>query len=453
MPKSFRALLVIAGLCSPFALILSTDIYHRFDVPYFVRWAQCWNRWAGAIYLQCERPVTYPFLGVLSTAGVISALKSVLPPDLTILAYRCFLACFDAANFVLVAIMAGMLRLKRPWLVSLLILLLPATWAGGALWGQIDGISQFSLLLSIVCFVASLTMPTTRTSGAMFLAGLVAVAAAVLMKQVTVFSLPGLLLLASVAAARLSLRDRAVGMSGAIAAVAIAALLFRFLDTRLAVPPGYFDSSYGFSWTIATEGEPVISNNGFNIWVLFNRPMSASANDPLYCVSNNLCVTPYAAGITLFASYLLALVVLYGSLIVSTLRRVGLANGSVVCVAAAVILFIAQANLGANVLLANTNERYLYHFYPFVIVAGMFFAGQRTPTSRVAMWFSGGGALAYGTFVYGVLTRNLPWFLLPLAQHQLLATIHLELLLYLLYFSFFPLRRVLLSTTDPVTVN
>ena len=76
------------------------------------------------------------------------------------------------------------------------------------------------------------------------------------------------------------------------------------------------------------------------------------------------------------------------------------------------ILHLALVNLSFNLFLAGTHERYLYHFYPFIIMAcmGLGFFKRGFVYALLA------GATFYGAVLYGYLTRfNLQFGQIPFA--------------------------------------
>jgi peptidoglycan/LPS O-acetylase OafA/YrhL len=110
-----------------------------------------------------------------------------------------YLAIFDALNFMLVWLIARALKLKYALGLSLLIAVLPSSWVGGALWDQIDDVSQFFLLASVFCFIAVTRSNPKKlrwNSVACLSLGMFALVTFVLTKQLAIFSLPAVFPLA-----------------------------------------------------------------------------------------------------------------------------------------------------------------------------------------------------------------------------------------------------------------
>jgi phosphatidylserine synthase len=96
---------------------------------------------------------------------------------------------------------------------------------------------------------------------------------------------------------------------------------------------------------------------------------------------------------------------------------------------AALVLFLAQSNLGFNVLLSGTHERYLYHGFPFLILAAFFFWQRQTVFSWRSVLFCLGAAILYGLFVYSVLSPSV-------IRHEVVGAVQLLLVTYLFILSF-----------------
>jgi hypothetical protein len=213
------------------------SISRRGDYKTFSFWAECWLKDSRKIYLNCG--ANYPFVGIIASAGALSTLKTLLGAEdysQLVHPFQFYLAIFDALNFILVWLLAKALKLKYPLAISVLIAALPSSWAGGALWGQIDGVSQFFLLACVLCFVTvtqSNSDKLSLRSVTCFVLGLFALVAFVLTKQLAAFSLPAVLPLAVLACLRLW--TSGTKLHGAIAAGSALLLGIAFLFFWIAV--------------------------------------------------------------------------------------------------------------------------------------------------------------------------------------------------------------------------
>lgn len=135
---------------------------------------------------------------------------------------------------------------------------------------------------------------------------------------------------------------------------------------------------------------------GFNVWSFFAADPFGSSHTALSVFGLNLI--PYDAGISIFLIIVLALTGAAVFFYAGEIRRGGREfNASRLCFW---LLHLALINLGFNLFLAGTHERYLYHFYPFVIAAflALPFTSGRSMTATLA------GAIFYGGFLFGYLT-------------------------------------------------
>ena len=373
---------LFAAVSLPFIIVWKIPVYHLLDYRSFSFWAECWSKDSGKIYLNCG--ANYPFVGIVASAGALSTLKTLFEVDgypQLIHHFQFYLAIFDALNFVLVWRIARALELKYALGIGLLIAALPSSWVGGALWDQIDDVSQFFLLASVLCFLtvtlSNSDKPRWHSVGC-FLLGVFALVSFILTKQLAVFSLPAVVPLALVAGLRLWTSGTKIhGAIAAGSAVLSGVALFWFLDSRLEVPSIYHGSSYLFAWLGgSTKHAEAISGNGFNIWIFLGRDVWSSSKQPFYCLRDTqFCLTSFHSGLMLYGVYLLALSTFYITLILKLLQRGGLRDQTRTrFILAVLILYIAQANLGFNVLLTGTHERYLYHCFPFLILAACYFA-------------------------------------------------------------------------------
>lgn len=154
--------------------------------------------------------------------------------------------------------------------------------------------------------------------------------------------------------------------------------------------------------------------------------MRSSSHIPLVAAAPFL--TPYNVGMALFMLFN----VILGWSQFRFLRRRYLAGEHTLPpeVLLNFVLHLALVNLAFNVLLTGTHERYLYHFYPYILLA---WAGLRqysrhfsTAMSFILIF----GSILYGAFVLGVLSGEITFQRVTLA-HQITALFHAGLLGYL----------------------
>ena len=132
--------LILGIIFSAMVVAAFPDFYHHSDVETMMVWAQQWNHGWTEIYNTCPG-CNYPLFGIFSTAGVFKLLAKVGVSDIA-WGFRFFLAAVDGANVLLVFLLFRELRIKHAALWAGIIGLLPSSWVGGGVWGQIDGISH-----------------------------------------------------------------------------------------------------------------------------------------------------------------------------------------------------------------------------------------------------------------------------------------------------------------------
>ena len=421
-----RVIFAIGLLFSMTMVFLLDDTYMKADVRSFFVWQSFLNHSMRDIYTECH-PCNYPILGVLFSAGILDTLKSVpltLEWETYVQLFRYVLALVDGANVVLIYLILRALSIPRSLFWAGFAGILPSSWVGGALWGQIDGFSQFFLLLFLLYTAAFWVAydnadPGKKRTLVYVIGSSVILACFLLTKQLALFSFPVLVFMAFVT---LYLRSREDYVSLWCTLMALVVMGILLPDLFLNLDEGYFSH---LQYVLFGGGSPhgnKISGNGFNIWMVLGWGMASSSEQPFFSF-----LTPKNTGVFLFLSYELFL---FGSALLwlkSSLKS----NHAAVAYQEMflVILFIlALTNLAFNVLLSGTHERYLYHFYPFLLIA---YLGLRQTSAAFSgnlldvIWI---GAVLYGAYVYAILDHAaFPIY----AIYQVLAALHLGLLCYL----------------------
>jgi hypothetical protein len=406
------------------AVLALPNFYYQKDFAAFWEWGQLWRSSWRDIYLSCAQ-CNYPILGIFSTAGLIGWLAP-LGYEKTVFVFRVFLALVDGINVYLVFWLLKKLLVERAFYWAGMVGILLSSWVGGALWGQIDGLSQFLILIWLVWLVRGNTQGwSSKTSFQVFLVvGSLLLAALLLFKQLTIFSVFSLGLLLMGNLIFFSREWRQVILNSMLALATFLAAIFSF-DFFLNLPSPYF-SHLVYVWETGSNHSEIISGNGFNLWVFLGRDQWSSARVPL---SEQLpFLTPYGLGMVFF---LLFTLLITGSWLLflrrqfqqgeTCLNREMLLNG---------IFFLALVNLGFNIFMTGTHERYLYHFYPYLLVAWLGLANYNrlfTPKILPLLIF---GANFYGTFMLQIIPSL--DFRLGYWPHWLLGSFHLGLLIYLM---------------------
>ena len=438
-------ILIILGIILPFLFVTIIPNYFVDDVGAFHVWAACLQQNPQDIYPLCKPD--YPTTGMLFSGGAIYLIQFLVKTtnrDTIDTVFRYYLAVFDALNFLLFIWLGRLLQFRFPVRIALAILAMPSTLVGGAVWGQIDGISLFFCLLATVGFFEfwqSLTKTANTQSNYysckirdFFWLVLATTSLAIywLSKQLTLFSLPFFSAIALITVNKLWQHLQRKGMVISCVFIFFFAALFSFFDSLFIMPEGFYDSSYWFGWHRGFK--PYISGNGFNIWMFLGWQMSASPYPPFAKLNLGFWqteISPYAAGIVLYAIFM-AWLILTGFKAVRRLLKANLelrekANYYLM---ALLCLFQGLSYLGFNVLLTGTNERYLHLGYPFVLLAVTWFYTQNILFSWRSIAFCFSAAFAYGLFVFSII-HPLPNLFFAFKLHEFLASIHLFLLLLL----------------------
>ena len=416
------AVVFVLGLSASTLMVFWFEgAYYESDINTFVEWQISLNDSLANIYLACPS-CNYPFLGTLLSAGVFQVIKAVSPTlDFETYAqlFQYLLSFIDAINVLFAYFVIRALGIPRSLFWAGLIGLLPSSWAGSAVWGQIDGITQFFILAFLLwqlAFLAGHDRRPFRISPGLYVAGSSFFLACLLLtKQLALFSVPVLACM-TLAILYLRARNNFLALSSALAVLVAIGIVLP--DVFLNVEAGYLSHlHYILAGGGSAHGDK-ISGNGFNIWMLLGRDMWSSSSEPFVG-----SLTPKAAGVFLFLAYE---IILFGT----ALRWFGkrLANLPTVPHKELFLTFVfllALTNLSFNVLITGTHERYLYHFYPYMLIAYLGFrqTAARSKLLPAAILF---GSVFYGRFVWGVLrpeAANIP--------HELVAAFHLWLLVFL----------------------
>lgn len=357
-PDLPRWAFVLAAAGLPWLLFcLHHRLGHQADMRFFYTWFQAVRE--SAAFYQDGPGVNYPLLGVMAVSLPAWLVEVVSGRVLEFAAYRIVLKAtlVLAACGLIVSLgaLARALGLRRPRLLAAGIYLLPSTWAGGAWFGQIDVLGTWMLVISAWGFVRYTAEPRTR----FLAAGLAGLHAAVLMKQLTLFSVPGLVLLAGLGIARAGggmLSRRTLGLAAAAAA---SCAVWFVPDFFVELGDGWRSHLAYVLWGGGSAHGNVLSGNGANIWGWMCPDPGASALEPVL-----LGVSARTWGIVLFGLAEAGLLVW----LIRERRREPVSG---------LVLFIGLTNLAMAVLLTGVHERYLVHGAPFLVLGLMSHAWPR----------------------------------------------------------------------------
>ncbi len=415
---------MIAGVLMPAIVVtLLPKTFHASDVDDFWRWSQAWGvNWRN-IYIDCGR-CNYPFLGTFLSGGVmhwmgIDNFKDIVAP------FRYYLAVVDGLNVLIIYLVLEKLKIANAPLWAGVIGILPSSWVGTSVWGQIDGIGQLLILSTFALFTwFNLSAKANKTLYYLFLiAAGILISCMLLTKQLIIFSLFPLGFMVVVNIFLYSRRPLDIMRSLAVVFISFIAPIL-VIDSTIYLQYPYFSHLQYVLETGSRHGD-IISSFGFNIWIFLVEEPFGSSHIPIdiNLGSNSIVsITPYTTGIILFI-LVNALLLYYFigyfhkqyKMNVQYFDREGMLI---------LLLHIALVNLSFNLFLTGTHERYLYHFYPFIIMAwlGLF--------NRKAVYVLLAGATYYGAVLYGYLTRLINQF--GQIPYWILGAFHLALYFYLI---------------------
>ncbi len=391
----------------------------------FWRWSQSWGAGWRNLYVDCTR-CTYPFIGTLVSGGVMSWMgitdfKHIVAP------FRYYLAVIDALNVVAAYFIMMRLKVKYAPLWAGLIGLLPSSWMGTSAWGQIDGVGQLLMMSMFILFLwfnLSGKVDDLRYYLFIISAGIL-MSLAILTKQLILFSLVSLGFMTLVNIILYSHKPAKIILSILVLALAVVVPVL-LIDLVLNLNPPYL-SHLQIILAIGSRLGDIISSFGFNIWTFLAEDPRGSSHDPINIQIGSMSlfsVVPYWTGIFLFLLVNAFFVYIYAKYFYKSY-----VNGAQFFSVENMHLFLlhlALVNLSFNLFLAGTHERYLYHFYPFVIMACLGLGFFKRGFVYVLL----AGGTFYGVVLYGYLTRlNLQFGQLPFA---ILGVFHSLVFLYLI---------------------
>ncbi len=284
--------------------------------------------------------------------------------------FRYYLAVIDALNVVAAYFIMMRLKVKYAPLWAGLIGLLPSSWMGTSAWGQIDGVGQLLMMSMFILFLwfnLSSKVDDLRYYLFIISAGIL-MSLAILTKQLILFSLVSLGFMTLVNIILYSRKPAKIILSILVLALAVVVPVL-LIDLVLNLNPPYL-SHLQIILAIGSRLGDIISSFGFNIWTFLAEDPRGSSHDPINIQIGSMSlfsVVPYWTGIFLFLLVNAFFVYIYAKYFyrsyVNGVQFFSVENMHLF------LLHLALVNLSFNLFLAGTHERYLYHFYPFVIMA------------------------------------------------------------------------------------
>lgn len=421
-------LILASAIALPFFIIrIFPTLHHVYDLSIFRTWADAWGwGWQG-IYINCKS-CNYPILGTAFSGGLFSSID--FKNELRVInRFRYYLAMVDALNVLMMYWIFSRLKIQNAPLWAGVIGLLPSTWISSSVWGQIDGIGQFLILLFYILLIEFNMIYLKGLTYYLFLAGAGSLLALMLLtKQLIYFSMAALGLVMLVNIFWISQKPKHIIFSllTVFGAFITPVLIF---DSLLFLKPPYISHLQYVLATGSQHGDQ-ISSLGLNIWVFFYSDFFASSHQTLQIGSLSLApLSPFSVGIGMF----LLLNIMFFVLFLKDLRRYATSGHNLLNTnqLISIFLYFSFVNLSFNLMLTGTHERYLYHFYPFILIACLGMLPRSRIFDRATLIVLFAGSLSYGGFLFIYL---IGW--IEQTNYSIIrgaAAIHLALFCYLLF--------------------
>lgn len=363
----------------PIALLAAhRDLGQHGDIGFFHEWSRAFGE--SAAFYRDGPGINYPILGVLLVCGPAWLLERA-SGELDLATYRLVLkATIALGEIALVFALAALgraLSIARPRALAVLLSLLPSSWAGGAYFGQIDPFGSALLCVSAAALIA---YRERAHRGALAL-GLLALCGAILTKQLTLFAVPGLALLAALGLARH--RDPLA------VAMALASPLSLFAaDPFLTLPSGFRSHLAFVLLRGSAHGELAVAS-GASVWAFVARGGTPAAEVRFFDVASDV--------------WGWALFVLAMTIALWHLWRTRFSSRALVALSGLGCLAMAT-------LLTGVHERYLVHAVPLLVLADA--SPRRRALGLITAMFSGVfvlGTLHFDAFTGPLTVLALPW--------------------------------------------
>lgn len=420
-------LVLVSAILLPFFVIrFFPKFHHPPDLRAFRTWGEAWQADWRTVYINCKT-CNYPFIGTLLSGGIMSTIDYENPAR-TINRFRYYLAVVDALNILALYFILVHLQVHSAPFWAGILGLLPSSWVSSSVWGQIDGVGQLLILLFFVIFIIFNAKP--RMIWQHYLYFLVAgflLSLMLLTKQLVYFGMGALGLILLITIIRFS-RNILSFFSYALTSAFSFFIPVLVVDLNLKLKPPYVSHIQYVLQTGSQHGDKIASL-GFNIWVFYTKNLFGSSHIPLQIGGLSLApLTPFSLGYILFA---ILGIVLFSVFIVNIRQQnteIQMFNFQQIISA---LMFFSFINLAFNLTLTGTHERYLYHFYPFIIIACLALIPQSrffNHTMLTVLIFS---SLMYGVYLFAYLSgevRPSNYVII-----RMIAALHLSLFIYLFY--------------------
>lgn len=401
--RSFSWIIFLMGITISLILrFLFPQLYHHFDVHTFEEWIPYVKDLKQVYMTSCY--CNYPALGLLLSSGIMNLMGSVS-------SFLIFLAFIDGVNVLLIHILLSKFKIRNPMIWAGITGLLPSTFIGGALWGQIDTIGQSELFIFLILVVAHLKTNSLKLRLSSSIGIGILLSMALLTKQLLLFPV----LIFGFLMILYWMRDYRKYLPSMMIALIAFLLPIVAIDLWLTLPESYHISHFQKIFLEGSEHVNFISGNGFNVWMLFVDEMYTPSTTPWI-----LGLSPKMMGVLIVG--ILSIVIFFNFYKRFTKVEMNKVIGGM-------LISYSLLFLAVNLFFTGTHERYLYHFYPFLILS-IFLLNL----PKQVIWLTVAAATVYGLFVFGILKQyhHSQWFFSSYTAHRIVFVTHFLLLVYLL---------------------
>ncbi len=394
MSKKLNFIILFIGVIAPILIrLLFPTTYHHSDMDIISSWSN-YSVLLKEIYTT-DCYCNYPFIGLFFSTGLLKLFGN------SIFLYLIFLAFIDSINVLLLYLIFKKTAIRNAASSAGIIGLLPSSWVGGGLWGQIDNIGLL-IILVLILFLLTLDLKRAKVTSRYFAVKIgiigIVIGVGLLTKQLLVFTLFPISIFISIfifALYRNNLKQLGPLLLFFMISIFLPIII---IDYWLILPESIHISHLERVVLKGSSHMNKISGNGFNMWMLSNLDMWSSSKIPfLYSL------TPMIAGILIFLINSLVLVIIF------ILKNIFVSVDSNKTIISDFLLLIALFNLSFNLFLTGTHERYLYYFYPIIFVYFLITNDNdmlRFKSNKLEFGLSIIGSILYGSFVLLVLTEH-----------------------------------------------
>jgi hypothetical protein len=432
--NKFNKIFLFLSLISPFIFVFFVKNFHGYDVEVFDRWAKIWGINPFEIYSKSDS--NYPFLGNVVSSGIMSVLQHFIDNSaLRFELFRLSLAVFDSLMILMIYVLFKYFKINYSEIWTFLIALLPSTWAGSAVWGQIDGVGQLLFLLTLFFQLITLNeifkIGLNKKCFIFFLLSSIGISSIILCKQLLLFGLVPIIILYFIIIILMIFRNKSKGIIFSASGIILIGLIVFIIDLFLTIPPPYKSHLFYIWFGGGSSHGYAISANGFNIWTFISTNMQVLSTIPFSGILN-----PNSLGTSLYGLYflfLIAFIILNKKKVIIDFfvsikenkyeKYVSLLFGCF-------LLVFSLLQLAMNVLLSGTHERYLYHFFPFAFLSLLILKKENQNIENKSFIFLLISGICYGLFVYGI-NSQLPGYFFIVKNQLFLASYHFFLLVYM----------------------